>query len=37
MSQSHGVRGFKVGETARFELDVARCLYFRPDGVRVAA
>ena len=37
VSLSHGVRGFKVGETARFELDVARCLYFRPDGVRVAA
>lgn len=37
VSLSHGVRAFKVGETARFELDVARCLYFRPDGVRVAA
>ncbi len=37
VSLSHGVRGFKVGETARFELDVARCLYFRPDGARAAA
>jgi glycerol transport system ATP-binding protein len=37
VSLSHGVHGFKVGETARFELDVARCLYFAPDGVRVAA
>jgi glycerol transport system ATP-binding protein len=36
VSLSHGVRGFKVGETARFELDVARCLYFAPDGARVA-
>jgi glycerol transport system ATP-binding protein len=36
VSLSPGVRGFKVGETARFELDVARCLYFRPDGARVA-
>ena len=37
VSLSHGVHGFKVGETARFELDVARCLYFAPDGTRVAA
>jgi glycerol transport system ATP-binding protein len=35
VSLSHGVRGFKVGETARFELDVSRCLYFAPDGARV--
>jgi glycerol transport system ATP-binding protein len=35
VSLSHGVHGFKVGETARFELDVARCLYFAPDGARV--
>ena len=35
VSQSHGVHGFKVGETVRFELDVARCLYFAPDGARV--
>ena len=37
VSLSHGVRGFKVGEAARFELDVAQCLYFRPDGTRAAA
>jgi glycerol transport system ATP-binding protein len=37
VSLSHGVHGFKVGETARFELDVGRCLYFGPDGARVAA
>jgi glycerol transport system ATP-binding protein len=35
VSLSHGVHGFKVGETARFELDVAHCLYFAPDGARV--
>ena len=40
VSLSHGVRGFKVGETARFELDVARCLYFgagRLPGRRLSA
>ncbi len=36
VSLSHGVHAFKVGEAARFELDVARCLYFAPDGARVA-
>ena len=36
VSLSHGVHRFKVGETARFELDVASCLYFGPDGSRVA-
>jgi len=36
VSQSHGVHVFKVGEAARFELDVSRCLYFAPDGARVA-
>jgi len=36
VSLSHGVLGFKVGATARFELDVARCLYFGSDGSRVA-
>ncbi len=35
VSLSHGVRRFKVGEQARFELDVARCLYFALDGARV--
>ena len=37
VSLSHGVHRFKVGETARFELDVGGCLYFGPDGARVAA
>jgi glycerol transport system ATP-binding protein len=36
VSLSHGVRRFKVGETARFDLDVERCLYFGPGGARVA-
>jgi glycerol transport system ATP-binding protein len=36
VSLSQGVQRFKVGETTRFELDVARCLYFGPDGSRVA-
>ena len=37
VSLSHGVQRFALGETARFELDVAHCLYFTPDGARVAA
>ena len=37
VSLSHGVHGFSVGETARFELDVSRCMYFRGDGSTVAA
>jgi glycerol transport system ATP-binding protein len=36
VSLSHGVRAFQVGEVARFELDVARCFYFAPNGSRVA-
>ncbi len=32
VSQSHGVRGFDVGATAAFSLDVSRALYFAPDG-----
>jgi glycerol transport system ATP-binding protein len=36
VSLSHGVRGFKPGASARFELDVGQCLYFAPDGARVA-
>jgi glycerol transport system ATP-binding protein len=36
VSQSHGVRGFAVGEVADFRLDVARGLYFAPDGRCVA-
>ncbi|MDH3321326.1 MAG: ABC transporter ATP-binding protein [Betaproteobacteria bacterium] len=37
VSLSHGVHAFKVGVSARFELDVGRCMYFAPDGARVAA
>lgn len=37
VSLSHGVHGFKVGDRARFALDVARGLYFAPDGRRVEA
>ena len=36
VSLSHGVQRFKVGDRARFALDVARGLYFAPDGRRVA-
>jgi len=36
VSLSHGVHGFKPGASARFELDVGQCLYFAPDGARVA-
>jgi glycerol transport system ATP-binding protein len=36
VSQSHGVRRFDVGEAAAFRLDVARCMYFAPDGRRVS-
>lgn len=32
VSQSHGVRSFNVGANASFALDVARALYFAPDG-----
>jgi len=37
VSQSRGVRRFAVGETAAFRLDVARGLYFAPDGRCVGA
>ena len=36
VSLSHGVHVFKVGESARFALDVAHCLYFASSGTRVA-
>jgi glycerol transport system ATP-binding protein len=36
VSLSHGVHVFKVGQSARFELDVAHCLYFASGGTRVA-
>lgn len=37
VSQSHGVRAFKVGTVAPFRLDVARSLYFTADGRCVGA
>jgi glycerol transport system ATP-binding protein len=36
VSLSHGVRAYRVGEIARFALDVGRAFYFAPDGRRVA-
>ncbi|MGH8708827.1 MAG: TOBE domain-containing protein, partial [Burkholderiales bacterium] len=36
VSLSHGVHGFRVGEVARFALQVERCFYFAPDGARAA-
>jgi glycerol transport system ATP-binding protein len=36
VSQSHGVHAFRVGEVARFALQVERCFYFAPDGARAA-
>jgi glycerol transport system ATP-binding protein len=37
VSLSHGVRAFRVGEAARFLLDVPRAFYFAPEGRRVAS
>jgi glycerol transport system ATP-binding protein len=37
VSQSHGVRRFEVGATARFYLDVGACMYFDAKGRRIAA
>jgi len=37
VSLSHGVHGFRVGEVARFALEVERCFYFAPGGARVGA
>jgi glycerol transport system ATP-binding protein len=37
VSQSHGVQTHAVGESARFALDVNRCLYFDAEGRRLAA
>jgi glycerol transport system ATP-binding protein len=37
VSQAHGVRRHRVGEEARFALDVQRCLYFDTGGRRLAA
>jgi glycerol transport system ATP-binding protein len=32
VSQSHGVHALQVGETARFYIDVVRCMYFDGEG-----
>ena len=37
VSLSHGVRGYRVGDRARFALEVEHGLYFAPDGARVGA
>jgi glycerol transport system ATP-binding protein len=37
VSLSHGVRGYRVGDTARFALEVEHGLYFAPGGARVGA
>ena len=37
VSQSHGVHALDVGETARFYLDVGRCMYFSADGKLIAS
>ncbi len=37
VSLSHGVHAFRVGQAARFALEVERCFYFAPDGARVAS
>jgi glycerol transport system ATP-binding protein len=37
VSQSHGVHAIAVGETARFAIDVDRCMYFDSNGKLVAA
>lgn len=35
VSQSHGLHAMKVGATAEFHANVARCLYFGADGRRI--
>jgi glycerol transport system ATP-binding protein len=37
VSHSQGVHAIEVGETARFRLEVGRCMYFAADGRRVAS
>ena len=37
VSQSHGVHTLRVGETARFHLDTAQCMYFGADGRLMAS
>ena len=35
VSQSHGVHAIQVGETAKFFIDVERCMFFDADGVLI--
>jgi glycerol transport system ATP-binding protein len=35
VSQASGVHGFKVGEIAHFQANVARSIFFTPEGKRV--
>jgi glycerol transport system ATP-binding protein len=37
VSHSHGVHAMEVGETARFYMDVGRCMYFAADGRLIAS
>jgi glycerol transport system ATP-binding protein len=37
VSQTHGIHRFDVGAEVRFRLEIARGLYFGPDGRRVGA
>ncbi len=37
VSQSHGIHAYRVGARHQFHIDTRGCLYFRPDGARVAA
>lgn len=36
VSESHGIHPYKVGESARLYLDIARCFYFHPSGELVS-
>lgn len=36
VSQSHGIHPFEVGAVATLYVDARKCLYFAPDGQRVA-
>ena len=37
MSESHGVHAIQVGQTAKFYIDVDRCMYFDGDGKLIAS
>jgi glycerol transport system ATP-binding protein len=37
VSQSHGIQAIEIGETVRFHIDVAHCLYFDRDGGLIGA